>query len=59
MNAGELKVGEMVSVQMAHYQAFQAQIVALFPQFAKVKDNVGVIRRVTYSDIKEKIQPKT
>ena len=55
MDVSELKVDDTVIVQVGYSPAFPAKIIARFPQFAKVKDGAGVVRKIVYGDIKEKI----
>ena len=59
MNPIDLKAGDKVHVEQSNFgykgKGFDAEIVALFPSFAKIKDTVGVILKVSYGDIKNKL----
>ncbi|MCX6741095.1 MAG: hypothetical protein NTY61_01715 [Candidatus Parcubacteria bacterium] len=59
-----LKVGEEVRVELSNFghksQGFDATIVGKYPSFAKVKDDKGMIRSISYSYITKKpVTPST
>lgn len=59
MHPTELKVRDKVHIEQSNFghksSGFDAEIVALYPSFAKVKDATGAIRSVSYGYIKNKL----
>ena len=59
MQPKELKIGDKVHIEQSNFghksSGFDAEIVAIFPSFAKVRDATGIIRSVSYSYIKHKL----
>ncbi|GEM_PF-4980766 len=59
MHPAELKIKDRVNIKQSNFGRkgpdFDAEIVALYPSFAKVRDAAGTVRSVPYCDIKNKL----